>query len=100
MATNNELNTRIKKCIIDRLNLEVQPEEIDDDAPIFLGVDDEQEGSLGLDSIDALELVVALGNEFGVTITDDDITVFQSINTIADFVKENGDPEMVGLGVQ
>lgn len=94
MADNN-LNTRIKKCIIERLNLEVTLDEIDDDAPIFTAEDDTPEGSMALDSIDALELVVALGNEFGVTITDDDITIFESINTIAAFIKENGDPELV-----
>jgi acyl carrier protein len=94
MADSN-LNTRIKKCIIERLNLEVTPEEIDDSAPIFTAEGDTPEGSMSLDSIDALELVVALGNEFGVTITDDDITIFESINTIAAYVKENGDPELV-----
>ena len=97
-----ELVLKIKECIINRLNLEVKPEEIDDDAPIFsmgedeFGVAAEEEiitneaggRSLGLDSFDALELVVALNNEFNVEIKDEDMGIFQSINTIADFIEE------------
>lgn len=41
-----------------------------------------------MDSIDALELVVALNNEFNVEIKDEDMGIFQSINTIADFIEE------------
>lgn len=93
------LQFRIKKLIIDRLNLEVDPNEIDDDAPIFRAPPDGEapevvvpEGEprgLQLDSIDALELVVALNNEFGVNIGDDDMMIFQSINTLAAFVSEH-----------
>jgi acyl carrier protein len=71
---------RIKQCIINRLDLDVTPEEIDDAAPLF------GEG-LGLDSIDALELVIAVGKEFGVEIDDDDMEHFGSINSIAAFVR-------------
>lgn len=108
------LEYRIKKCIIDRLALRVNPEDIDNSAPIFdmsnienmtdeemeaagispemitmaqmMGDDDVQ--GLELDSIDSLEVVVALSNEFGVEIGDDDMMIFQSINTIADFIRE------------
>ena len=88
------IEMRVKKCIIERLNLKVDPEDIDNAAPIFVGaeVDEDDaadEHGLGLDSIDALELVVALGNEFGVQITDDDMTVFESVNSIADFIRQN-----------
>lgn len=83
------LQMEIKECIIDRLNLEVSADAIDDDAPIFVGEDGvEAEGSLALDSVDALEIVVALNNQYDIEITDNDMMIFQSINTIAQFVEE------------
>lgn len=83
------LQTEIKECIIERLNLDVNAEDIDNDAPIFNGEDGEAvEGSLALDSVDALEIVVALNNQYGIEITDNDMMIFQSVNTIADFVEE------------
>lgn len=86
---NSTIETRVKQCIIDRLNLKVKAEDIDNDAAIFAGAEgEESEKSLGLDSIDALELVVALGNEFGVKITDEEMHIFQSVRTIADFIRE------------
>jgi acyl carrier protein len=91
------LQYRIKKLIIDRLNLDVDPNEIDNDAPIFRANPEGGEGApaeggprgLELDSIDALELVVALNNEFGVNIGDDDMMIFQSINTLAEYVRQH-----------
>ena len=57
-----ETPNRIKRLIVDSLHLEgIQPEMIQDEAPLF------GEG-LGLDSVDALELVVALEKEFGIKI--------------------------------
>lgn len=84
------LQEEIKECIIDRLNLDVKPEDIDNDAPIFSNPEDDEEvaGSLGLDSVDALEIVVALNNQYDIEITDNDMMIFQSINTIAAFVEE------------
>jgi acyl carrier protein len=84
------IETRVKKCIIERLNLQVDASDIDDDAPIFVGPEGEtDQKSLGLDSIDALEMVVALGNEFNVSITDKNMDIFKSVRTISDFVREN-----------
>lgn len=90
-TTKNEtIEMRVKKSIIERLNLQINPEAIDDDSPIFVGPEGEvNEKSLGLDSIDALEMVVALGNEFGVQITDQNMDIFQSVHTIADFIRKN-----------
>jgi acyl carrier protein len=94
------LQLKIKECIINRLNLSVDPNEIDDDAPIFYMTPEGDETaaaetdntahgrSLELDSIDALEIVVGLSNEFGVEITDNDMMIFQSVNTITDFIRE------------
>ena len=77
-----ELKLELKKQIIEELNLEgVQPEEISDDAPLF-------GDGLGLDSIDALELVVLLEKYHNVRITDEETgkKALASINSLAEFI--------------
>jgi acyl carrier protein len=77
---------KLKKQIIEQLNLvEVKPEEINADSPLF------GEG-LGLDSIDALELIVLLEKHYGIKIEDpkDGKTIFQSLRTMAEFIKAQG----------
>jgi len=76
-----EVKERLKRLIVERLKLQVKPEEIDENAPLF------GEG-LGLDSIDALELVVGLEQEFGVQVPDEAVgrEAFASISALADFV--------------
>ena len=81
-----ELKHRLKVMIVEGLKLEdVRPEEIDDAAPIFV------EG-LGLDSIDALELVVLLEDNFKVTIPDEEVgqRALASIDALADFILAGG----------
>ncbi|MDY0409187.1 phosphopantetheine-binding protein [Virgibacillus soli] len=77
-----ELTERLKELIVERLDLDIEPELITDDQPIF-------GRGLGLDSIDALELFVAIEDEFNVTVFDDNIEVFSSINKLADYIVEN-----------
>jgi acyl carrier protein len=80
-----ELMMAVKKLIIERLKLEeIAIEDIDTDAPLF------GEG-LGLDSIDALELVIGLEKEYGVSIPDAEVgrEVFQSVRTIAQYIVDN-----------
>ena len=75
--------SRIKRLIVNSLNLDgIQPETIDDDAPLF------GEG-LGLDSVDALELVVALEKEFGIKIKSQELgrEVFSSVASLSQFIE-------------
>ena len=62
METQAELKHRIKAMMVENLMLKVTPDEIGDDQPLF------GPGSLGLDSVDALQLVVALDKNFGLKI--------------------------------
>lgn len=78
----DDLKLSLKRMIIEAANLEdVEPAEIEDDQPLFV------EG-LGLDSIDALELSVALESRFGINISDTDTakTAFASIDALAEYV--------------
>jgi acyl carrier protein len=73
----------LKEMIINTLKLEdISAEEIDDDSPLF-------KGGLGLDSIDALELVVAIEKVFNVIIEDEDVgkQAFGSIRILAGFIQ-------------
>ena len=81
----DNLEEEVKQMIIRRLNLTyINPDEISYDAPIFGG----GEGSLGLDSIDGLEIVVGLGSEFGVTVTEENgREVLTSIRSISNFIR-------------
>ena len=72
----------LKKLLVDALKLDdVTPEQIQDAAPLF------GEG-LGLDSIDALELAVAIERRFKVSIPDEEVgkKAFRSIDTLAEYV--------------
>ena len=79
-----ELILELKKQIIEALNLEdITPDDIATNAPLFV------EG-LGLDSLDAVELVVLLEKHFGVMVKnlDEGRAAFQSINTLVSFIEE------------
>ncbi len=75
--------TDLKRQIVEQLNLQhIKPEEIGDDQPLFV------EG-LGLDSIDALELIVLLQQEYKLKLNnaEDGPKVFQSVRTMAEYIK-------------
>ena len=79
-----EMIGKVKQMIIGSLRIEgMTPADIDSDAPLF-GV------GLGLDSIDALQLVVAMEKEFGVVVPDaaTGTTVFQSVRNMAAYIVE------------
>lgn len=78
------LQERLKKLLIEELNLEdITPEEIGDADPLF-------KDGLGLDSLDAVELVVLVEKHFGIAIKDMDEgrVAFASINSLASFIVE------------
>ncbi len=82
---NTELIEKLKVELIEELNLEeISPDEIDPAAPLF------QEG-LGLDSIDALEIIVLLEREYGIKITEKEEgrQAMQSVNTLAEYIEKN-----------
>lgn len=84
MSHGLELRPRIKKLIVESLRFDgMDPASIEDDAPLM------GEG-LGLDSVDALELMVALEKEFGVKLESAEVgrAVLKSVSTLAAFIAE------------
>lgn len=80
----DELIPKVKQMIIDSLRIEgMSPDEIDSDAPLF-------GDGLGLDSIDALQLVVAMEKDFGVVVPDaaTGTKVFASVRSMAEYIAE------------
>ena len=80
-----DLIIKIKEQVIEVLNLEdIEPDDIDTDSPLF-------GDGLGLDSIDALELIVLLEKQYGIKIEDpkDGKKIFYSIRTIAEYIEEH-----------
>lgn len=86
-----DLNTQIKEVLIKALELEdITPQDIDDTAPLF-GKDKDGKG-LGLDSIDALELGIAMKDNFGVsfsTVNEETRKHFASIDALASYIVKN-----------
>ena len=78
-----DLAPRVKDLIVRRLKLDMDSTTIQDNAPLF------GEG-LGLDSIDALELVLGLEQEFGIKVEDEEVGVkaFASVNALCDFIEQ------------
>ena len=80
-----ELIQNLKVQIIKQLNLEdMEPDDIDENEPLF-------GNGLGLDSIDALELIVLLEKEYGIKIENpkDGQKIFYSIRTMAEFIESH-----------
>ncbi|HET6541758.1 MAG TPA: phosphopantetheine-binding protein [Chryseolinea sp.] len=80
-----QLLADLKRQIIEALNLKhLKPEDIGDDQPLFVD-------GLGLDSIDALELIVLLQQHYDIKLTNpqDGPQIFKSVKTIAEYIKAN-----------
>lgn len=84
-----DLKADIKKMIIETLNMEdVTPEDIGDDLILFGG-----ENTLGLDSIDAIELVMAIQRDYKVRLDDQNLAreVLKDVNSIANFIQSKSE---------
>lgn len=82
----SELKEKLKAQIIEQLNIEdMQVSDINDDVQLF------NENGLGLDSIDALELIVLLDSHYGIKIENpaEGRMIFESINTMAAYIEKN-----------
>ncbi len=79
-----DLRAQIKEMLVKNLMLQVTPEQIGNELPLF-GPD-----GLGLDSIDALELVVSMEKTFGVGVPNSDVAsqALRTVNTIHDYILE------------
>jgi acyl carrier protein len=81
-----ELIEKLKVQIIETLNLEdLEPSDIDPNEPLF------GDDGIGLDSIDALELIVLMNKEYNIQIADPEEgkNVFHSVKTMADYIQAN-----------
>ena len=78
MNDSTELKAQIKQLLVENLMLKISAAEIGDDQPLF------GPGSLGLDSVDALQLVVALDKNYGLKLSDTEVArkTMQTVNTI------------------
>jgi acyl carrier protein len=79
-----DLRTSIKEMLVKNLMLQTTAAEISDDLPLF------GPGGLGLDSIDALELVVSMEKTFGVGVPNSEVAAkaLRTVNTIHDYILE------------
>jgi acyl carrier protein len=91
--SDQDLRARIKEMLVKNLMLQVTPEQIGDEIPLF------GPGGLGLDSIDALELVVSMEKTFGVGVPNSEVAgkALKTVNTIYDYILEKR-PEGVQTG--
>ena len=82
MVNTTAIKQDIRRLMVENLMLQISPEEIGDAQPLF------GPGSVGLDSVDALQLVVALDKTYGLKIADPEAArlILQSVDTIADAV--------------
>jgi len=79
-----ELRSEIKRMLVENCMLQIPLEQITDEQPLF------GPGSLGLDSVDALQLVVALDKNYGLKVPDPEAakSILQSIHSMAEAVME------------
>lgn len=83
-SLDDRLKTKIKELIIESCELDIDVADIDDDEPLF-----QSNSTLELDSIDALQISIAIQNTFGITISDSKQMrrVMKSVNSFADHIQ-------------
>ena len=88
MIDSTELKPKVKQMMIENLMLKISAAEIGDDQPLF------GTGSLGLDSVDALQLVVALEKDYGLKLPDTETArkALQTVNTIVAAIQAHPSP--------
>ena len=86
VASREAILDRVRRLLRDTMKLRLAPEAIDPDAPLF-GT------GLGMDSVDAVELVVQLDTEFGLALTDSPFvsSKMRTVNTIVDAIMDLND---------
>ena len=85
MVASDELKNEIRTLLIAELMLKVEPDQILDDTPLFGA------GGLGLDSVDALQLVVALEKKYGLKVSDTEVArkTLQTVESISAAVRQH-----------
>lgn len=81
----SDLLSEVARLVVETVNLDIEPTEVDPDQPIF------REG-LGLDSIDALEIALAISQRYGFQLRSDDdnnVKIFASLRALTAHIKEN-----------
>src|ERR1035438_9701440 len=88
MDNTSAIKQDIKRLMVENLMLQINAEEIGDDQPLF------GPGSVGLDSVDALQLVVALDKTYGLKVAAPEAArqILQTVNTIATAIQEHQSP--------
>jgi acyl carrier protein len=83
-SLDEKLKMDLKRLIVEECDIQIEPGEIGDDDPLF-----GRDTRLGLDSIDALQISIAIQNKFNLAITDSKQMrrVMRSMNTFADFIQ-------------
>jgi acyl carrier protein len=83
-SLDEKLKMDLKRLIVEECDIQIDPGEIGDDDPLF-----GRDTRLGLDSIDALQISIAIQNKFNLAITDSKQMrrVMRSMNTFADFIQ-------------
>ncbi|MEN6318356.1 MAG: phosphopantetheine-binding protein [Syntrophaceae bacterium] len=83
-SLDEKLKMELKRLIVEECDIMAAPGDISDEEPLF-----GRDSKIGLDSIDALQISIAIQNKYGIIITDSKETrrVMRSINTFADFLQ-------------
>ena len=82
-----KLEQEVCQMLLERLGFDdLTVEDIDFSAPLFAAADPEGVG-LGLDSVDSLEIVAGVRQNYGIRMTGSDMHVFENVNTITEFIK-------------
>lgn len=83
IARRKDVTDRLKRILIEVMNLDLEAEEIAEDVALF-GI------GMGLDSIDALQFIVGIEKEFDISLPSEDINLYRSVNSVADYILESG----------